>query len=648
MGKSVGQLWIEMGADVARLRKDMGEATGVVNKFHDEVESAFSKIKTAALAYLSFQGMKQAYEVTIKAAADEERQLLSLEAVLRAHGVTNKEVTRIYNDMANEMQMTTRYTDDEIRSAQRLLTTLGVQPSKMKEVINASSQLAVLTGNLDSAAQALGLAYHGNYRRLRLLIPEIANAKKGELDLNDILKMVRDNFGDIAQREMDGYSGQVNQFEKEWKEFGETLGTEVLPALTHVLKTLNDISANGISKSIGNFLLQDVEGEDPAVRASKTASRAALNGATDGKAYWDEWAKKAKEENDKLALQIESDNFKYTKIEKEDTAAIAKAKRDQETLDDYYNTVQNYLEDLALKREKAAEDAATKERERMYEQAADDLRLQREGMVESWKLKEQQIEAINELELQSIELQRQATQELFSELQSMAQFAGGEGAGKMVSGLQGITNSLTGEDEWSNKLTNAQSYYDALKELHGSSLEDMVRTQEAYDSLTTLQKQAAYARTTKITSSAFGMMAGAALQYYNSTGQQDKKAFAIYKALAIAETIIATIGATQQAYEVGLKTTKSMGGGVAFAAVAAAVGAARVAQLASTNPEETSYRSDSGYASPSIAESNASTVQDKTRSQNINIYVYGSVVDHQKFARQIVTELNQAESDRVH
>jgi len=644
MGQNVGQLWIELGADVARLRKDMGEATSIVKSFKSEAESAFKGIQTAALSYLSFQGITQIFKATVAAAAEEEQSLLRLEAVLRAHGVTNKEVVRIYDDMATKMQMTTRYTDDQVRSATQLLLSYNVMPSEIEKIIKTASNLAVVTGDLQSASQALGQAYNGNTKQLKVYFPEIKRAMDAGMTFEQILKTLNERFGDLAQKEMSGYSGQVNQLTKEWKEFGESLGNAVIPALTEVLKLLNSMGTENTNP-------QAFE-QGPWMAADEYNHQQSTGKKTDT-VDWDALYKGWKDQNELLKADMVAT---HNVIEKTDKAIKSSVMSATELRDLYIKAMaeqyaaaeefnEKYLAD-EKKRQEQFDAEVDKQNKAIVEQ-------QVIALAEFYAEKEQKIREIGELEREQIQLQREETELLFNDIISMANSAGqyGAGAAKMATSLQGFTNAYTGNDEWEGKLNAANDYYQALNSLAEKSASQIAQTDAAYNNLVEMQKQASFQRTARMTSSMFGAMSGAALAYYNASGNQSRTAFQIYKGIAVAETIISTLAAAQQAFYSGEKMTGSMAGGFAFSAVATIAGMARVAQILSTNPGTSAMPSYSGsYATPTISSASESTADtmDKTRSQNINIYVYGSVVDHQKFAREIVTKLNEAESDGVH
>ena len=639
---NVGQLWIELGADVARLRKDMGEASSVVNHFKGEAENAFKSIQNVAIGYLSFKSITAMFKETVAAAAEEERSLLRLEAVLKAHNVTNKEVVRIYDDMSKEMQLTTRYTDDQIRSAQELLTTMGVAPSKMRAAIEASVQLGIRTGDVTSAAQVLGQAFEGNYKQLRRLIPQLKDAEKGQIDFNSVLKIIRENYGDTAQREMEGYIGEVDKLKKEWEDFGKDLGGMVVPALTEVVKQLRAIGhavpdAEGIQAGLGSpWMAADIANKPKTEEIDLTAQE--------------------KKQNDQYKLLVASLFFTKPQIDKntKDTAMTFEQLRDLwiKAEAEKYAAAEELNEKWQEDVKKGTEKYYKDWNDLQLKNSEFEMKTVQENTQKSWEIKSRQIQELNQLELAAIHAREEATNSLFNKIISMANSAGeyGEGAGLMAANFKSFLGSYTGNDEWASKLTAAQDYYNAVAKLAQNDASYRVQLEEASNNLTETRKAASFGRTANMYSSMLGIMAGAALSYYRATGKQSEAAFAVYKAIAVAQTVISTIAATQEAYKTGLQVTNSMGGGVAFAAIAAAVGAARVAQIMSTDPGNASA-SLAGVSAGGYTYTSPDTPtweEDSGRSRAVNVYVYGNVIDHQEFARTIVPYLEAATDDGVH
>lgn len=143
------------------------------------------------------------------------------------------------------------------------------------------------------------------------------------------------------------------------------------------------------------------------------------------------------------------------------------------------------------------------------------------------------------------------------------------------------------------------------------------------------------------TADMFGNMGNAASAFYQLSGQKAKQWFAIQKSFAIAQALINT-------YE-GATKALAQGGffGIAMAAAVITAGLANVAMIASQNPSSGggAARGSSGgssVGSQAISNDRGTGNYSPGQRQTVNIIVNGSIVDHSRFARDIVPYLNDA------
>lgn len=149
------------------------------------------------------------------------------------------------------------------------------------------------------------------------------------------------------------------------------------------------------------------------------------------------------------------------------------------------------------------------------------------------------------------------------------------------------------------------------------------------------------------TANMFGSMSGAMSAFYNASGQKAKAFFVLHKSMAIAEATINTFNGASKAL--------AQGGIFGFigAATIIAAGMGYVANIASQNPSSSSG-GGSGYSSGGSSvgaqsvnnnqgTGNYSAGQNVTYNYNFN----APVMDHDKFARDILPSLNKASSDGV-
>lgn len=234
----------------------------------------------------------------------------------------------------------------------------------------------------------------------------------------------------------------------------------------------------------------------------------------------------------------------------------------------------------------------------------------------------------------------------------------------------GIMAGVEGKDEYSLAMQSTKDYYDArvayaqdaldaegLSNKEASAYRSMI-DKAGQDKTLALNKLHFQKRVT-MASQSFGMMAGLAQMYYEASDRQSKAAFLIWKAMAISQAILSTMVAVDAAYAWGWEVGGPYAPAVAAAAaaVAMAAGMATVAQIASTSfGGGGGGGTTAGGSVPSIggggtiekageiAGRNTIEVQ---RIPNVEINIYGNVVDQDAFARSLVPAIQKAIADGV-
>jgi hypothetical protein len=150
-------------------------------------------------------------------------------------------------------------------------------------------------------------------------------------------------------------------------------------------------------------------------------------------------------------------------------------------------------------------------------------------------------------------------------------------------------------------------------------------------------------------------MGSAMLQMYNATGQKHLEFFKAWKAFKVVETIIATYSSAVKAYD-AMASIPYVGPilGAAAAAAAIAFGVAQVATIVAAEPGGgtgggmSSVPSTGALAyNPPVQPYGSQSTGEQGKSLTVNVNVYGSLVDHDAFAREIVPAIRKAQEDRV-
>lgn len=238
-------LMVDIGANVAMIQKDLAWIQREMNLFSRETERTFkaigSTIKGALGAIgvgLSLGEIKNQVLQLAQAYGEQQMAETRLQAVLAAHGVANKAVTKAYADLAAGIQNTTTYTDDQVLSAMKILTVMGTAPSQIKPATDAVLMLASAFGmDLDSAAKLVGQAMEGNTERLGRIIPALKGVERGAMSAAEVFDLLRGSIGDIAAQEAETYIGKMKRLENQYGELKEMLGSAIVPTLSEFLES---------------------------------------------------------------------------------------------------------------------------------------------------------------------------------------------------------------------------------------------------------------------------------------------------------------------------------------------------------------------------------------------------------------------------
>jgi len=157
-----------------------------------------------------------------------------------------------------------------------------------------------------------------------------------------------------------------------------------------------------------------------------------------------------------------------------------------------------------------------------------------------------------------------------------------------------------------------------------------------------------------LATASFGVMGNLASAMYAASGNRSKEAFNLMKAMRIGETVMNTYSAAVGAFN-ALAGIPIIGPALGAAAAAAAIafGMAQVRAISSMKPGGGTVSASAPSISPTGSASSGTFAvpdqkpEEKSSSPVVNVHIYGSVVDHDAFAREIVPSITKAISDGV-
>ena len=250
---------------------------------------------------------------------------------------------------------------------------------------------------------------------------------------------------------------------------------------------------------------------------------------------------------------------------------------------------------------------------------------------------------------QEAEFKVQMYEDSWRQIMDMANQVGGEagqGIGQMMAGMKGITDIGMGVDPYSQRIDQLQEFIWRANEMQVagkmSEIELEEYTQQRITEMDFLYSQ----RRQTIAQNLFGTMAGLMQSMYVLSGKKNAAMFRAYQVFAMAEAVVSTAAGVARALK-----EYSWPYSVIVGALVAAAGAIQIATIASATPGGGTAMSapsgGGGYAYTSPTEPSWQA-EEKPKSQIINVHVYGNVIDHDAFARELVLSISKAQADGAH
>jgi hypothetical protein len=223
MAKASSILSITVLADVAKLKKGMGEASRSLKGLESNVKATAGRIN-GALGAIGVGFSISALVGMSKAAGEDARAFgVMANAIKNATGATDAQI-QAADDYIQRLSMQTGITDDELRPAMQILASTYGDVTQAQDALGVAADLAAYKGiSAEAAAQALAKAHKGNFTALEKLVPAI----KGAADPLGELQRLTEGSAE-ASANSDPWARLNIIFEN----LQETIGTYLLPYLS--------------------------------------------------------------------------------------------------------------------------------------------------------------------------------------------------------------------------------------------------------------------------------------------------------------------------------------------------------------------------------------------------------------------------------
>lgn len=261
---------VEVGANVARLQRDLGKMNQQITSATKQFSSAFKGVGLAIGGAFSVAAITGFFKEGMRQNMEWEKRLNRTTALLKATGDAVGMTTRQLAAFADQRDLSTLGDKDGILDAINVMQTFkSVYGETFKESIKVAQDMAAVMGtDVKQAAIQLGKALEDPVSQMNALkrsgisftdqqkdmitaLVESGDKVKAQAML---LKMLKDQLGGAAEGEAKGMAGSVDTLSHNWRELTETM------ANTSAAKSGIDALAeaiDGMTRSLKEMTGQD-------------------------------------------------------------------------------------------------------------------------------------------------------------------------------------------------------------------------------------------------------------------------------------------------------------------------------------------------------------------------------------------------------
>lgn len=212
---------------------------------------------------LSLAGLAQLGKVSVQAAlADAAAQKQLSIALANATNASSSQRQQVEQNIA-AMQQQFAVADDQLRPALAILARTTKDFAKSQELLKTALDISAATGrDLESVSLALGRAYQGNMRSLRMMGLNISDTAMKSKDFSLAMREVNDQVGGAAQAAAETAEGKFKKLSIRFQDLTENVGTNLLTVLIPVTDALQKLGntaetsekqSNGLATTMGNL-----------------------------------------------------------------------------------------------------------------------------------------------------------------------------------------------------------------------------------------------------------------------------------------------------------------------------------------------------------------------------------------------------------
>jgi hypothetical protein len=212
----------------------LGKVGGAMGKLKGAAGTAFKAIAAGAIAA---GAALVAFSLdAIKAAAEDEKQTIRLNAALKARGYEMDQLTPRIEEQIKAMARL-GFTDDQVRSGLEVGSRFFKNQERLLQANAVAANIAAATGkDLSTVMMAIGRGAQGSTRGLMALGIEVEKGAK----LKDILRAADEKYLGVAEEVANSTSGKFAAAQIRFNEAIETFGATLLPMVNKALAFLTE------------------------------------------------------------------------------------------------------------------------------------------------------------------------------------------------------------------------------------------------------------------------------------------------------------------------------------------------------------------------------------------------------------------------
>jgi len=200
-----------------------------------------SMVPAIGLTVAAITGLVAGIRQCVNAAKEAEVSQVRFETALELIGANTTTINYL-NDYALKLQNISGVSDEVIKDAMALGSTMGIETTYLDKATKVALDLSSALGiSLDTAMRMLAKGTEGNLEQLNRYIPSLGELNLEAMDTAEILDTVGDKVDGMAEKMGNTAVGSSNKLKEAFGELKETIGNNFLPAITAINNILTDI-----------------------------------------------------------------------------------------------------------------------------------------------------------------------------------------------------------------------------------------------------------------------------------------------------------------------------------------------------------------------------------------------------------------------